>query len=158
VRYKDRSLRPVRLQQFLEDGEVYWSAEDDQRGHLISGWSTRAEIVEIVDQSTRLRFCDFTVIIHKLHRDYRVPFHVGSVQAIRQGYCIGGCPSELKVWLHIAEGKEYVTISDPNTWVNHRHRENLDLFRAEAAVFMPIPQSDAEYRALHKKINTEILF
>jgi hypothetical protein len=64
----------------------------------------------------------------------------------------------LKVWLHIAEGKEYVTISNPNEWINHRHRENLDLFRAEAAVLMPIPQSDAEYRALHKKINTEILF
>jgi hypothetical protein len=94
VRYKDRSLRPVRLQQFLEDGQVYWSAEDDERGHLTSGWSTRAEVVEIVDQSTTLRFCDFTVIIHKLHREYRVPFHVGSVQAIREGFCVGGCSTK----------------------------------------------------------------
>lgn len=158
--YKDSSFKPVELHQFRDDYGTGWTALSDLHpaSHILSGHSTKNEVIAHVDESDTWRFDYLHVLANRLAKQYRPCNFDRLDKHLDYGESISFQSNQLKGWVARIEAQHLtVVVASCNYWASHPQRRNNRLFWRDCPVIAPLPTTEAQYQALIAAIDAKIL-
>jgi hypothetical protein len=161
LKYKDRELIPVRLYRFVDDYGTAWTAlrtDGKGSGHVLSGHSTKTEVIGFVDESAHWRFDDLSILAYRFTNKFRLT-HFGRLDKdLDYAEAIAFAGDELEGWIRkVPETDRLVIILAPaNLWVNHPRRDNLRRFWQDCPITALMPETEAEYLDLVAEIENKL--